>query len=220
MMKFLVLLLVICSIGFGQAPAGKGKTKLPRPEILRLMDGSTLAQELDSFIEEESQANNRRPLLRVSFINRALVSLAYEWETMGAYPSSGKTHHVFDLSTKREVILWEEIKPSERRSFERFLKDKIQPLMNKHRKEYPAKDWEIVFQGDDQADPRSIERRLLIAGLTRFKTFYIAKGSIHFLIESYWDFPHVIQALDFTCDIPIQFSELNPFLKKSSLLRL
>ena len=214
--KFIIPLFLLCV----QINAQSCEGYTPKPEELLLSDGSTLAKDLKESISENGNSRGVKPALVTTFCQKNILSTNHIWSTMGAYPTDGSTYHTFNLITKKEILLWNEIDRDKKASFNDYLCQKIQPELTKSRKNNADSDWVNALGAvDDSGNTVPIDKYFIIKDVYKWSEYYIDNRNLHFIISGYFDFPHVIQEMDLSFDISVSFSDLDKYLKNDSILK-
>jgi len=201
-------------------PLYKKYAKTPKPEELLLSDGSTLAKNLKESISVNGNSTGEKPVLVTTFDQKNILSTNHGWSTMGAYPSDGTTYNTFNLIIKKEIVLWDEIDKDKKASFNTYLCQKIQPELTNSRKNNADSEWVNALGAvDDSGNTVPIDKYFIIKDVYKWNDYYIDNKYLHFVISGYFDFPHVIQEMDLSFDIPVPFAELDNYLKNESILK-
>jgi hypothetical protein len=188
---------------------------IPKSDKLILKESTSLQNEM---IDYKNEATKKIPKLEFLYAQKNILSVSYYWEAMGAYLSSGTNYHVFNLNTKKEISLLNEINPNRFNEFKAKIIARIQSSLTEHKKEYadiPNEDWINAF-GDEETYKKAFVVKEIPN--TIFDTFYIKDGNLVIYKEHYFDFPHVIQNLDLQMSIQFTFNELENYLKINSAL--
>jgi len=189
----------------------KTYAKIPTAGKLILSNGKTLNEELTEFTNEGSN----KPKLVYIFAEKNILSTSFEWEYMGPYLSSGTVYHTFDLTKNKEISLLNEINPAKLSALKSKIKIVIQKELNEHRKNYTEKEWIDAF-GDKETYENSF--KLSEAGDNLFENYYLKTSVLTVVIDYYFGFPHVIQAMDFSVEWKLSFPEIGLYLKENSIL--
>ena len=191
---------------------------VPDPAALFLSNGNSLDGELSRFSGDGYVPSDKRPDVRVLFDRKNILCVSFEWSYYGAYPTEGTEFYSFDLRTKREISLWSEIAPDRRVMFNAYLCSKLQPTLDKHRKNYADSEWETVLgldQGASTSD-EDVDSRFKATDLTKQDTYYLEDGHLVLVISGYFGLPHASMALDLFGQVDIPFMELKKYLKPTS----
>ena len=185
---------------------------IPAAAKLILSDGKTLNNELTEYAGEGS----KKPKLVYLFAEKNILSISFAWETMGAYLSSGTIYHTFDLTNNKEISLLNEINPDKLSALKSKIKTVIQKELDEHRKQYTQQDWIDAF-----GDKETFEKSFTVSetGDNILVNWYLKRGVLTVVIDNYFGFPHVIQAMDFSGEWKSSFTELRLYLKENSILK-
>ena len=188
---------------------------IPKNEQLVLKERISLQNEMNEY---KNETIKKTPKLEFLYAQKNILSVSFYWEFMGAYLSSRTIYHVFNLSTKKEISLLNEIEPKHLNEFKSKIIADIQSSLSKHKKEYvdvSAEDWINAF-----GDRETYKNAFVVKEVpnTIFDTFYIKDGNLVIYKEHYFDFPHIIQNLDLQVSIKFTFNELENYLKSNSVL--
>jgi hypothetical protein len=192
-------------------PSFKVFSKIPSADKLTLSNGQTLMKELTDNIDEAG----KKPKINFNYAEKSIISTNFYWEAMGAYSSGGTINHNFNLTNNKEIILIEEINPTQLLQFKEILKIQLQIKVDNYRKEFSDEQWIEAF-GDKETYQTSfkvkeIEDRVL-------NNNYFKRGFVLISIDGFFGFPHVIQGMDLFTELEISFTELNLYLKSNSIL--
>ena len=188
----------------------KQMSKIPVANILILTTGKSLSDELNEFKNEKGKL----PTLEYITSEKGIISIQYNWETMGAYSSAGTAYHVFNILSSKEIVVEKEISPEKLESFKTILAKELQVKLNAHKKEYNESEWLEVF-GEKEVYEKSFQVTNVSVNT---KLFYIKNGKYNFVIDHYFDFPHVSQAMDMYTTIEMTIAELSVYLNENSIL--
>lgn len=202
-------------------PAYKEYAKDPKADELFLSDSTTLGNELDDYSGEGYDTKGKRPELEIVFDRKGILSNKFSWSYMSAYPTEGINYHTFNLVTKKEIVLWNEIDESQKSDFNKYICIRIQPGLTNGRKNYADSEWVNAFGPGDEDDSKeaSIDKYFVAADVSKWSTYYIDDKYLHFIIHGYFEFPHAIEAMDLSFDVPILFTDLDKYLKTESILK-
>jgi len=189
----------------------KTYAKIPDAGKLILSGGRTLKDEL----AENAEQGGKKPKLVYLFAEKNILSISFEWETMGAYLSTGTIYHTFDLTRNTEISLLKEIDPGKLQALKSKIKVVVQKELDEHRKTYTEKEWIDAF-GDKETYEKSF--KLSEAGDNLLETYYLKSGVLTGLVDDYFGFPHVIQAMDLSVIWKMPFTEFGSYLKAGSVL--
>lgn len=222
-------------------PANRRFAKARNGKELILLDGSTLANEMsnytgEGYLDENENPTNKAPDLTIRHAEGNVLSTSFFWSYMGAYPSGGVVFHTFDLVSKKEISLWDEIDKTKFPAFNKYFCAKIQPFLDETRERYSDSEWTETFNnfnaGDkdkDQPDEKGMldarfSARDLRTGsnnavIQAGTNFFLGDDTLHYTISWYFGFPHVIQAMDVAGEVLIPYGELKKYLRKGSVLQ-
>jgi hypothetical protein len=190
----------------------KSCARIPAADRLLLVQGKTLNDELKDYAGE----SGKTPKLRYTFAEKCIVSTYFEWEYLGPYLSTGTIHHTFNLNNNKEIALLKETNPSELPRLKSKIQTRIQDELNKARKNYKEQEWIDAF-GDKQTYEDSF--RVTDIKESVFDNYFIRNGFLCIMIDDYFAFPHVIQAMDVSVKIEISFAELGSYLNDNSIFK-
>ena len=125
------------------------------------------------------------------------------------------------MRTKKEISLWNEIDPDQQTNFNIFLCLKLQPSLDRHRKEYTDAEWEDVlalFQ-ESNAQAKDIDSCFAATDLSNWDTYYLKDDHFALVIRGYFGLPHATMAMDLFCEIVVPFTELKKYLKRDSIFQ-
>ena len=185
--------------------------KIPAASKLILLNGKALSEELNEYAGEGS----KKPKLVYLFSEKNILSLSFAWETMGAYLSSGTIYHTFDLTNNKEISLLNEIKPAMLSALKSKIKTVIQKKLDEHRKNYTEQEWIDAF-GDKDTFEKAF--KLSESEKNLLESWYLKHRFLTVVFDNYFDFPHVIQAMDFSSEWKSSFPEIRKYLKENSIL--
>ena len=209
----LASLLVLGSVMTSNAQSYEGHISetIPATSKLMLSDGKTLNAELTEYADEGS----KKPKLVYLYAEKNILSLSFAWETMGAYLSSGTIYHTFDLANNKEISLLNEINPEKLSALKSKIQTAIQKKLDEHRKNYTEQEWIDAF-GDKETFEKAF--KLSESEKNLLENWYLKPGFLTVLFDNYFDFPHVIQAMDFSGEWKSSFPEIRQYLKENSIL--
>jgi len=211
-MKKITLTLACVSILFGlEMCTGRSNAKIPDAGKLMLSGGRSLNDELSDYAAD----SNKKPKLVYLFSEKDILSTSFYWEYLGPYLSSGTVYHTFDLASNREISLLDEIDPAKLSALKNKLKPVIREKLIEHRKKYSENEWIEAF-GDKKTCDSSFNLSEVRDNL--LGTYYLQNGVLTVVIDSYFAFPHVIQAMDFSFEWKLSFAEMGLYLKQRSVL--
>ncbi len=211
------------------SPEDKKFAVFPKPRDLKLLDGKTFAQELQESGDEEGAGKKSLPAIGIAFYRKNIVSLSIGGEfTGGAYPQSWSTHFNFDLDTKKEFQVDDEIDSRKSNAFHKLINAKLQQQMTQERLAVDKEEWESAFERIIQDLQNDSENPLdtcfnidshAVCGTGDGPNYYEFTGKdLHWHMDHFFGFPHVIQAMDLYLDVSIPLSELKKYLKQDSRL--
>jgi hypothetical protein len=203
------------------SPAYKEYAKDPKADELFLADSTTLGNELDDFAGEGYNTKGKRPGFEIVFDKKNILSVKFSWSYMSAYPTEGINYHTFNLATKKEIALWSEIDESLKSDFNKYLCQRIQPELTNGRKSYADSEWVNAFGPGDEDSVKevSVDKYFVVTDVSKWSTYYIDDKYLHFIIHGYFDFPHAIEVMDLSFDVPIPFADLDKYLNTESILK-
>ncbi len=193
-------------------PSYKNVALIPGADKLMLAKGTTLNDEMKDMVSE----SGNMPKLNYSFAEKGVLSTNFDWESIGAYATSGTEYHTFNLANNKEISFAKEIDPAMMPKFKEKIKLQIQKQLDTYKKSYSEQEWIDVF-----GDKETYEKAFNVSELPDylFDRFFIKKKYIQINIQNYFGFPHAAQGMDFNTEFKIPFSELNPYLNKNSVLK-
>jgi hypothetical protein len=190
----------------------KTYAKIPDAGKLILLSGRTMKDEL----AENAGEGGKKPKLVYLFAEKNILSISYDWETMGAYLSTGTIYHTFDLTKNTEISLLKEIDPGRLPALKSKIKVVVQKELDEHRKSYTENEWIDAF-GDKETYEKSF--KLSETGDNLLGNYYLKSGILTGLVDDYFGFPHVIQAMDLSVVWKMPFTEFGSYLKAGSVLK-
>ncbi|MCX6286894.1 MAG: hypothetical protein NTY96_07255 [Bacteroidetes bacterium] len=190
----------------------KTYAKIPDAGKLMLSGGRSLNDELKEYTNEGS----KKPKLVYLFAEKNILSTSFEWEYMGPYLSTGTVYHTFDLSNNKEISLLNEIDPGRLSALKNKLKTLILKELDEHRKKYKVQEWIDAF-GDKETYENAF--KLSEPGDNLFENYYLKRGVLIVVIDNYFAFPHVIEAMDLSFVWKLSFPETGLYLKDNSILK-
>ncbi|MEI7492398.1 MAG: hypothetical protein WCK92_13435 [Bacteroidota bacterium] len=190
----------------------KTYAKIPDAAKLNLSGGKTLNDELAEYKSEGS----KKPKLVYLFAEKNILSTSFDWEYMGPYLSTGTIYHTFDLTNNKEISFLNEIDPSRLSTLKDKLKTLLQIELDDHRKLYKEQEWIDAF-GDKETYENAF--KLSEPGDNLFEIYYLKHGALTIVIDNYFAFPHVIEAMDISFVWKLPFTDLGSYLKDNSILR-
>jgi hypothetical protein len=219
-------------------PAFGKYEKMLNGKDLRLLDGTVLSEELNSYsgegyLDENENPTKSTPALDATYENDDILSVSFSWAYMGAYPSYGTVYHTFDLKTNSELSLWDQIDNGKMDEFNSLLCQQIQPKLDETRESYPDSEWQDVLAPlEDSEDPESaidsigeyfhctdVRKASPHSGIQKGINYFLDSTSLHFVLDNFFEFPHVIQAMDLFGEASIPLDDFKKYLKKESPLR-
>ena len=192
-------------------PSFKTYSKIPSANKLILTTGETLINDLT----DNSGEAGKKPKINYSYAEKSIISTNFYWEGMGAYLSNGTVYHTFNLTNNKEIILTEAIDPNKLVRFRDIIKIRLQKKLDDFRKEYDEEVWIDVF-GDKETFDVSFKVNEIADSI--INNYYLKRGFLVISIDHFFGFPHVSQAMEFSTEIQISFSELAPYLNSTSIL--
>jgi hypothetical protein len=189
----------------------KTYARIPDAAKLILSNGKTLNDELAEYTNEGS----KKPKLVYLFAEKNILSTLFEWEYIGPYLSAGKVYHTFDLTKNKEISLLNEFDPAKLPELKSKMKNVIQKELNEHLKTYTENEWIDAF-GDKETYEKSF--KLLEVKDSLLGNYYLKSGMLYVVVDDYFAFPHVIQAMDFSFTWKLSFHEMGLYLKDGSVL--
>lgn len=147
-----------------------------------------------------------------------------EWtEYYGAYldtESEYRTFYYDSLCNQQGIDIWSEIDSSKMSVFREFVDNKLQACMKETRSKETDSAWISILEntgnGGDSLDKIfnwTKDKWNQVRGIQ-----YFDSDGFHYYLYDYFHFPHVIQALDFSCGIDIYYQDLKKYLKTDSVL--
>ena len=192
-------------------PSFKAFSKIPSADKLILSGGQTLTTELMDYIDEAG----KKPKINFNYAEKSIISTDFYWEAMGAYLSTGTVYNNFNLTNNKEIILIEEINPTQLLKFKEVLKIQLQKKVDDIRSEYKEEEWIDVF-GDKEAFEDAFKVKEVSDNI--INNYYLKRGFVVISIDHFFGFPHVSQSMDLFTELEISFTKLNPYLKSNSIL--
>jgi len=190
----------------------KDKSRIPGSDKLLLAaDNQTLSGLLKEYSDE---ASGKTPKLHYVFAERGILSCSFDWETLTAYLSNGTEYHTFNLTTNKEIILSREINNGKLSDFKEIIKDRLQKELDAHLKNYSEKEWLEIFE-DKETVEKSFKADTISERL--YSTYYLENGSLYVVVDNYFEFPHVAQAMDLSFKIQIPFTKLMQYINEDSI---
>lgn len=201
---------------------------LADPESLTLVDGGSLAQEIASHSatqEDEEDPSEPswdepvEPSYEVTGCAGGLMSASFTWfypVRGGAFVDNTKSQWTFDLSSKREITLWQEVDSAKAEGFSRFVNDNLTPPLEQM---YLSASDEEETAGDSSAEskpPFAIEN--LGALGVRIEEGKVMIGWVNYFdVSAYESAMRGFDGREAWVEMPP--AELTTYLRKESVLR-
>jgi len=64
-----------------------------------------------------------------------------------------------------------------------------------------------------------LDKYFKVTDVYKWNEFNIDDKYLYFIVDDYFDFPHVTREMDLTFCVPIPFAELDKYLKNDSILK-
>jgi hypothetical protein len=198
---------------FKTDPAFKTSARIPGINKLMLADGKST---LKSVLVGGTLEKGKLPKVIYSFAERGIISCNFEWQTMGAYPSSGIEYHTFDAATAKEITLLQEIKDTQLPKLLNKIKEQLQAGLDAYRKTHTNDEWLEAFP--DQA---TLDSAFKVGEPTDklCDNFCLDNRTFFIVIDNFFDLPHAAQEMDYSVKIPVPLSELLSYLRDDSIFQ-
>jgi hypothetical protein len=147
-----------------------------------------------------------------------------EWsEYYGAYmytESEYRTFYYDSLCNQHDIDIWSEIDSPKTDVFKKYLDYKLQACMQATRSIQADSAWSSTLESTGNSSD-SLDAIFNWTedkwNKVRVNQYFDSEG-FHCYFYDYFHFPHVIQALDFSCGIDINYQDLKKYLKTDSVL--
>jgi hypothetical protein len=192
---------------------------------LKLLEEGNLAKAIGSWDGEGSDGPAEVTYL---YDRRNILSVEVSWSGMGAYPVSGSDRYLFDLKRRKQVSIWDEIDAAGLKRIWKVLGPKLDAELKEGRRGFSDSEWVEALAKPDEAEnwdePGKKLDGIFSASHTMpapgaFSDCYLDSADFHFHTSNWFGFPHVIQNMDVTVEIPMPLAELATYLKPGSFLR-
>ena len=220
---------------FKTDPTYKKFAKTPKKDELFLHGGSTLESEFQDISQPnvDEIIHAKMPEVMYNFAQKNVISIWFSWEYVG-YPGGETRYYTFDLTSHKEIVLWNEIDSDQEAAFDKYLCQKVQHELTQWKNRYPDSEWVKKLEGYNTDDnewsfkKKPFNEWFIVSDLMHYPfqptsergtIFYIENNNLHFVINGYFGFPRSILAVDLYCDITIPPQELANYLKSTSILR-
>lgn len=195
-------------------PAYKAFSSIPQADALVMASGGNLAAEMASDFPKGAVINP----FEITFAEKGLLGTKYTFgKKDGASTIDVVRYHVFNLKSKRQIDLMQELDPTKVDMLLVMLNDRSKALLSEYISSsgLSEEEWIQELGGLDKFKQASENPNLNKAV---FSTFRLEHDGIHLIKENHFGLSPELTALDFDMDILVSFTEIKPFLKKGSSL--
>jgi hypothetical protein len=194
---------------------------IPKPGELKLADGKTLADAIREYTEGDEK---NKPWIEWRLCRKGVLSVSYNWEFTGAYPTTGSLVYTFDLATRKEIVLDSQIEPAKLKAFDKRIHDGIQAELTECRKAVSDSEWNEVLADRLERDTgdaaTALDRcfRLESACNRGTSEYYFTEKGLEYWFSDFFQFPHVIRSMDCSSRVAIPYADLKKYLRSGSPL--
>ena len=186
---------------------------IPKNDKLILNDGTTLQSALNN---AKSDTDNKIPKLEINYAEKNMLSTFFNQEVMYNYKNiGGPVFNTFNMISKKEIMLINEIDPEMLQQFKRRLLEMIKLQLKEHRKNFSEEEWMSAYR-DDKESLENAFNKIEIENES-LNVFYIKNNHLFIYLPN---FLGLFNALVFDLDIELDFSpsEIKKYLSINSIL--
>ena len=188
---------------------------IPKNDKLILNDGTTLQYTLNN---AKSETDNKVPKLEILYAEKNILSTSFNQEIMYNFRNiGGPIFQTFNLISKREIKLTNEIAPEKFQMFKTRLLEMTQQQLNEHRKIYSDEEWMSAYFNDKEAFETAFKNIEIENNKIDF--YYIKNNHLVVYIPRFLGLlPPVAMALDLDIELDFSPSEIKKYLRENSIL--
>lgn len=193
---------------------------------LTLANGSSLEAEIRKYSEDGYTDHE----VSYTFNRKNVLSVAVQWSSMRAYPNFGIDYFLFDLITKEEIKLWDEIDPKALPKLNKRLAPEIEAFLRDLRKDQTDSAWLDILElpPHKQDETGKALSDFFSKGPAdesledRFNGSYVTEGGVIFTDagHGYLGLPHAVEAMDRKLEISLSSQEFDAYLRPTSVLKI
>ena len=207
---------------------------LANDDELLLLAGGKLRDELDRFSGPDfHDPESKEPDVARAYeitsckapLSSIVISAAFYGGRFGT-PRVSIIHHTFDLRQKKELDLWEQIEPSKREGFGKFVAERLEPLMREFKTpDHPQETWLRILadrKTQDSKECKTVDDLFRIQCEPEALVFYLEDAST--LSIGYPNFMYPLDVNQYDAGEPVfarfSFGEFKSYLSKDSVFWL
>jgi hypothetical protein len=209
---------------FKTDPAYRKTAKFPKPDKLVLAQGATLANELDGGTDEEYPDHLFRSKPEFSFARKNILCVSFNYSRWAVDVVEGTVYHTFNLKTRKEIRIRDEIDPGKFPAFKAYFEDLMLPRLPSCREGRSDSEWEAVlgyrvsgYEGEVGLQ-KALDTVFAVPQLPENADYLLNGDSLEVDIQHYFDLPRGSQVMDCTFDMKMPLSEFGKYLRRSSPL--
>ena len=186
----------------------------PKNDKLILNDGTTLQYSLNS---SKSETDNKVPKLEILYAEKNILSTSFNQEIMYNFRNiGGPIFQTFNLISKREIKLTNEIAPEKLQMFKQRLLEMTKQQLAEHRKNISEEEWMTAYGNDKDALEASFNK--IEIDNNKIDFYYIKNNHLIIFMQSFLGLPTYSMALDLDIELDFSPSEIKKYLKVNSIL--
>lgn len=187
---------------------------IPKNDKLILNDGTTLQYSLNS---SKSETDNKVPKLEILYAEKNILSTSFNQEIMYNFRNiGGPIFQTFNLISKREIRLTNEIAPEKLQMFKERLLEMTKQQLTEHRKNIPEEHWLSAYSNDKEALEAAFKNIEIENNKVDF--YYIKNNHLIIFMRNFLGLSWHAVALDLDIELDFSPSEIKEYLKVNSIL--
>jgi hypothetical protein len=187
---------------------------IPKNDKLILNDGTTLHYTLNN---AKSETDKKGPKLEILYAEKNILSTSFNQEIMYNYRNiGGLVFNTFNLVSKKEIKLTNEIAPEKFQMFKTKLLEMIKQQLMEHRKSISEEEWMSAYGNDKDALEAAFNKIEIDNNI--IDIYYIKNNHIIIYMQRFLGLPTYAMALDLDIELDISPSEIKKYLKSNSIL--
>jgi hypothetical protein len=187
---------------------------IPKNDKLILIDGTTLQYSLNN---AKSETDNKIPKIEILYAEKNILSTSYNQEIMYNFRNiGGPIFSTFNLVSKKEIKLTNEIAPDKFQMFKTKLLEMTKQQLKEHRKNISEEEWMTAYGNDKDALEAAFNK--IEIDNNKIDFYYIKNNHLIVFMQSFLGLPTYAMPLDLDIELDFPPSEIKKYLKANSIL--
>lgn len=195
-------------------PAFKSYSSIPNADVLITRTGSTLATEMKSNYPQGAVINP----FEVTFAEKGLLTTRYAFtKKEGELVIDHTRYQVFNLKTNKQIDLLQELEPTKVEMLMVMLNDRALSVIREHISNSGLSEEEWIQElGGAEKFKLAMEKPNLNKEI--LSAFRLERDGLYVMKDNYFGLSSALTSLDLDMAVRLSYTEIQPFLRKGSVL--